>query len=90
MHSLSLALWNVNGPLGRLSRNFLLEMPLWAQSYPGSPLAVDLIVYTLTRLGLNRNLAAYIQPMQDMTFSRLLNRSIVLGTMVKMISSFVE
>jgi hypothetical protein len=90
MYSLSLALWNENGHLGRLSRSFLLEMPLWAQSYPGSPLAIDLILYTLMRLGLNKNLAAYIQPTQDATFSRLRNRSMVLGTMVKMISSFVQ
>ncbi|KAH8985992.1 hypothetical protein EDB86DRAFT_2957228 [Lactarius hatsudake] len=82
------ALWNENGHLGRFSRTFLLEMPLWAQSYPGSPLTVDLIVHTLMRLGLDKNLGAYIRPIQDATYSRLRNRSIVLGTMVKMISSF--
>jgi len=84
------ALWNENGHLGRLSRRFLLEMPIWAQSYPGSPLAIDLIVYTLMRLGLHKNLGAYIQPIQDVTFSRLWNRSMVLSTMVKMISSFAH
>ncbi|KAH9057303.1 hypothetical protein EDB87DRAFT_1752563 [Lactarius vividus] len=84
------ALWNDNGHLGRFSRKFLLEMPLWAQSYPGSPLTVDLIVHTLMRLGLHKNLGAYIQPIQDATYSRLRNRSIVLGNTVKMISSFAH
>lgn len=84
------ALWNENGHLGRFSRKFLLEMPLWAQSYPGSPLTIDLIVYTLMRLGLHKNLGAYIRPIQDATFSRLQNRPMVLGTMVKMISSFAH
>ncbi|KAH9176675.1 hypothetical protein EDB89DRAFT_88811 [Lactarius sanguifluus] len=84
------ALWNENGHLGRFSRKFLLEMPLWAQSYSGSPLTVDLIVHTLMRLGLHKNLGAYIRPIQDATYSRLRNRSIVLGTMVKMISSFAH
>ncbi|KAI9442445.1 hypothetical protein H4582DRAFT_1928434 [Lactarius indigo] len=84
------ALWNENGHLGRFSRKFLLEMPLWAQSYPGSPLSIDLIVHTLMRLGLHKNLGAYIRPIQDETYSRLRNRSMVLGTMVRMISSFAH
>jgi hypothetical protein len=90
VYSRLLALWNESGYLGRFSRKFLLEMPLWAQSYPDSPLTIDLIVYTLMRLGLHKNLGAYIQPLQDATFSRLQNRFMVLSTMVKMISSFAQ
>ncbi|KAI0256214.1 hypothetical protein BJV78DRAFT_446201 [Lactifluus subvellereus] len=82
------ALWYEHEHLGRLSRKFLLEMPLWAQSYPGSPLTVDLIVHTLMGLGLRKDLSTLVLPPQDATFPRLQNRLRVLGSMVKMISSF--
>ena len=83
------ALWHKHEHLGRFSRKFLLEMPLWMQSYPSSPLSVDLIVLTLMRLGLRKDWSTLVLPPQDAIFQRLQNRSRVLGSLVKMISSFV-
>ncbi|KAI0305501.1 hypothetical protein B0F90DRAFT_1067293 [Multifurca ochricompacta] len=82
------ALWYGNEYIGRYSRKFLLEMPLWARSYPGSPLALDLIVYTLMRLGLCHSLSTHVRPIREAATPRLQNRPGVLGSLVKMVSSF--
>ncbi|KAI9507901.1 hypothetical protein F5148DRAFT_1200947 [Russula earlei] len=79
-------LWYGNESLGRLCRKFLFEMPLWAQSYPGSPLSVAFLVQTMMRLGLRKELSTHLQPLQDTTFLRLQNRPEVLESMVKMIA----
>jgi hypothetical protein len=82
------ALWYEHEHVGRLSRKFLFEMPLWAQSYPGSPLTVDLIVHTMMRVGLRKNLSTLVLPPRHATLPRLRNRPRVLGSLVKMIASF--
>jgi hypothetical protein len=82
------ALWYGHEHVGRFSRKFLLEMPLWAQSYPGSPLSVALLVQTMIRLGLRKDLSIHLQPLRDATFSRLQNRPVVLRSIVKLIASF--
>lgn len=63
-------------------------MPIWAQSYPGSPLSVDILVQTMMRLGLRKDLSIYLQPLRDATVTPLQNRPIVLRSMVKLIASF--
>jgi hypothetical protein len=65
-------------------------MPLWAQSYPGSPLSVALLVQTMLRLGLRKDLSIHLQPPKDATFTRLQNRPMVSGSMVKLIASFAS
>jgi hypothetical protein len=85
---LLLALWHGHEHLGRFSLKFLLEIPLWAQSYPGSPLSVALLVETMMRLGLRADLSTHLQPLPSASFLRLQNRPKVLGSMVKMIASF--
>jgi len=82
------ALWNGHEHTGRFSRKFLLDMPLWARSYPGSPLSVALLVQTMMRLGLRKDLRTHVQPLQGPILSRLQNRPRVLRSMVKMIASF--
>jgi hypothetical protein len=83
-----LALWYGHEHVGRFSQKFLLEMPLWAQSYPGSPLSVALLVQTMMRLGLRQDLSIHLQPLRDAAFTRLQNRPMVLGSMVKLVASF--
>jgi hypothetical protein len=83
-----LALWCGHEHLGRFSRKFLLEMPLWAQLYPGSPLSVDVLVQTMMRLGLRKNLSMHLQPLRDATITPLQNRPMVLRSMVQLIASF--
>ena len=85
---LLLALWHGHEHLGRFSLKFLLEIPLWAQSYPGSPLSVAFLVETMMRLGLRADLSTHLQPLPPASFLRLQNRPKVLGSMVKMIASF--
>ncbi|KAI0294356.1 hypothetical protein BC826DRAFT_341731 [Russula brevipes] len=84
------ALWYGHEPIGQFSWNFLLHMPLWARSYPGSPLSVALLVQTMMRLGLRKDLRTHVQPLQDPILSRLQNRPRVLRSMVKMIASFAS
>ena len=86
-HKLS-ALWNGHEHVGRLSLQFLLEMPLWAQSYPGSPLSVTLLAETMMRLGLRKDLSTHVQPLRDSSFPRLQDRPRVLETIVRMVASF--
>ncbi len=76
--------------MGRFSRKFLLEMPLWAQSYSGSPLSVDLLVQTMMSLGLRKDLSIHLQPLRDATITPLRNRPMVLSSMVKLIASFAQ
>ncbi|KAI0283673.1 hypothetical protein BGY98DRAFT_1093767 [Russula aff. rugulosa BPL654] len=82
------ALWCGHEHVGRFSRKFLLELPLWAQSYPGSPLSVDILVQTMMRLGLRKDLSMHLQPLRDATITPLQNRPMALRSMVKLISSF--
>ena len=63
-------------------------MPLWAQSFPGSPLSVDILVQTMMRLGLRKNLSMHLQPLRDATITPLQNRPMVLRSMTKLIASF--
>lgn len=63
-------------------------MPLWAQSYPGSPLSVDTVVQTMMRLGLRKDLSMHLQPRRDAIITPLQNRPMVLHSMVKLIASF--
>lgn len=84
-----LALWHRHEHLGRLSRKFLLEMPLWARSYPGSPLSVALLIRTMMGLGLRKDLSTHLPSLPDVTFPCLQYRPKVLGSMIKMIASFV-
>ncbi|KAI0268600.1 hypothetical protein BC834DRAFT_644907 [Gloeopeniophorella convolvens] len=82
------ALWSEDELLGRVIRRFLLDLPLWAQSYLGSPLSVDLIAHTFSRLGIREDLRAYVHTQQGSTLPRLPNRSGVLRNMVRMIATF--
>jgi len=84
------ALWYGHQDIGRFSGKFLLEMPLWAQSYPGSPLTVDLIVQTMMRLGLRKHLSIHVPVLRYAMFPRLPNRPRVLESMVKMIACFAS
>jgi hypothetical protein len=63
-------------------------MPLWAQSYPGSPLSVDILVQTMMRLGLRKDLSMHLQPLRGGTITPLQNRPMVLRSMAKLIASF--
>jgi hypothetical protein len=63
-------------------------MPLWTQSYPGSPLSVDILVQTMMRLGLRKDLSMHLQPLRDATSAPLQNRPMVLRSMAKLIASF--
>ncbi|KAI0001374.1 hypothetical protein BJV74DRAFT_949584 [Russula compacta] len=83
------ALWYRHEHLGRFSRKFLLEMPLWARSYPGSPLSVTLLIRTMMGLGLRKDLSTHLLSLPDVTFPHLQYRPKVLGSMIKMIASFV-
>jgi len=87
-YSWPLALWHGHEHQGRFSLKFLLEIPLWAQSYPGSPLSVALLVETMMRLGLRADLSTHVQPLPSAPFLRLRNRPRVLGSMVEMVASF--
>ncbi len=69
---------------------FLLELPLWAQSYPGSPLSVVLLVETMMRLGLCKDLSTHVQSLPVVTFPYLQNRPRVLGSTVKVVASFAR
>lgn len=82
------ALWNIHEHVGRFSLKFLLEMPLWARSYPGSPLSVAFLVETMMRLGLRKELNTHVQSRQDASFPRLKNKAKVLRSIVKMVASF--
>jgi hypothetical protein len=86
-HRLS-ALWNGHEHLGRFSLKFLLEMPLWAQSYPGSPLSVALLTETMMRLGLRKDLSTHVQSLRATSFPRLQNRPRILRSIVNMVASF--
>jgi len=63
-------------------------MPLWTQSYPGSPLPVDILVQTMMRLGLRKDLSMHLQPLRDAAIAPLHNRPMVLRSMVTLIASF--
>ena len=63
-------------------------MPLWTQSYPGSPLSVDILVQTMMRLGLRKDLSMHLQPLRDATIAPLHNRPMVSRSMVTLIASF--
>jgi hypothetical protein len=63
-------------------------MPLWAQSFPGSPLSVELLAETMMRLGLRKDLSTHVQSRRDAPFPRLQNRPKVLRSIVKMVASF--
>jgi hypothetical protein len=63
-------------------------MPLWAQSFPGSPLSVDILVQTMMRLGLRKDLSMHLQPLKDATVTPLQYRPMVLRSMAKLIASF--
>lgn len=82
------ALWCGHEHVGRFSRKFLLEMPVWAQSYPGSPLSVDILVQTMMRLGLRKDLSMRFQPLKNATIAPLHDRPMVLRSMAKLIASF--
>ena len=82
------ALWNGHEHVGQFSLKFLLEMPLWAQPYPASPLSVALLAETMMRLGLRKDLSTHVQPLRDASFPRLQDRPRVLGSIVKMVASF--